>query len=236
MNILAMDTSGPVAGVAILHDDAIVYEACAMNKFTHSTSMMPMVEEAFIHTGLSIGDMDRLAVVTGPGSFTGVRIGVSTVKGLSHGSGIPCVAVDALEALAAGIPYFDGIICPIQDARAGQVYSAAFRPNGVQPIRLMEDQAIKLTEYLESLQALGDRFLFLGDGLAVHREGITKVLGERAVLAAAPNAYLRPSVIASLAATREPVDYLTLAPMYLRAPQAQRERERREAEKRNGDK
>ena len=143
MNILAMDTSGPVAGVAVLNDETVVYEACAVNKFTHSASIMPMVEEAFIHSGLSLEQMDRLAVVVGPGSFTGVRIGVSTVKALAHGANIACVGVDALEALAGSVPYFDGIVCPIQDARAGQVYGAAFLP-GTIPARLMEDQALKL--------------------------------------------------------------------------------------------
>lgn len=126
MNILAVDTSGPVAGIAILKDGCVTFEETVVNKLTHSANLMPMIDAALSRTGMTLKDMHRLAVVVGPGSFTGVRIGVSTVKGLSHGSGIPCVAVDALQAMAAGVPYFDGIVCPIQDARAGQVYGAAF--------------------------------------------------------------------------------------------------------------
>lgn len=125
MNILAVDTSGPVAGIAILKDGCVTFEETVVNKLTHSANLMPMIDAALTRTGMTLKDMHRLAVVVGPGSFTGVRIGVSTVKGLSHGSGIPCVAVDALQAMAAGVPYFDGIVCPIQDARAGQVYGAA---------------------------------------------------------------------------------------------------------------
>ena len=233
MNVLALDTSGPAAGVAILRDGEVAYEACAVNRFTHSASMMPMVEEAFLRTGLTLKEMDRLAVVAGPGSFTGVRIGVSTVKALSHGSGVPCVGIDALEALALNAPYFDGVVCPIQDARAGQVYGAAFH-TGETPARLMEDRAVKLTEYLEGICSLGSRFYFTGDGVSVHREAIRQALGERAVFSPPPFAYVRASAAAFLALKRDAVDYLSLAPIYLRAPQAQRERERREKEKRNG--
>ena len=131
MNILAIDTSGPVCGVAILSDGAIRFSQTVLNRRTHSVNLMPMVDAAFSYTGLTLADMDRLACVVGPGSFTGVRLGVSTVKGLAHGAGKPCVAVNALEALAAGVGRFDGLICPLQDARAGQVYAALFR-NGAQ--------------------------------------------------------------------------------------------------------
>ena len=134
MKLLAVDTSGPVCGVAILTEDGIRHECAVMNHKTHSVNLLPMIDNAFQSTGLTIQDMDRLAVVVGPGSFTGVRLGVSTVKGLAHGAGKPCVAVNALEAMAAGIRGFSGVVCPIQDARAGQVYGAAFsagenRPN-----------------------------------------------------------------------------------------------------------
>ena len=101
MKLLAVDTSGPVCGVAILTEDGIRHECAVMNHKTHSVNLLPMIDNAFQSTGLTIQDMDRLAVVVGPGSFTGVRLGVSTVKGLAHGAGKPCVAVNALEAMAA---------------------------------------------------------------------------------------------------------------------------------------
>ncbi len=227
MKLLAIDTSGPVCGVAILADGAIVYEAATVNRMTHSVNLLPMIDTALQATGLRIADMDRLAVVSGPGSFTGVRIGVSTLKGLAHGAsrdddgGKPCVAVDALEAMAAGAGDFNGIICPIQDARAGQVYGAAFSAAAGRPDRLMPDTPMKLEEYVALLETFGDRFLFLGDGMPVHRAKLEKLLGDAAVFAPPQLAYLRPASVAFLAAQEtETVDYRALMPMYLRAPNA----------------
>lgn len=235
MNVLAIDTSGPVAGVAIWKDGSIVFEETVVNKLTHSANLLPMIDAALTRTGLTLKDMQRLAVVVGPGSFTGVRIGVSTVKGLSHGSGVPCVAVDALEAMAAGVPYFDGIICPIQDARAGQVYGAAFR-SGDAPVRLLDDEPIKLEDYVAKLLPLGERFCFLGDGMPVHRERLKALLGDKTVFAPANVNYLRPASVAQLAAQPDAaeLDYLTLMPLYLRAPQAERNRALQEAMKHAG--
>lgn len=227
MKLLAIDTSGPVCGVAILVNGAIAYEAATVNKMTHSVNLLPMIDTALEATGLTIMDMDRLACVTGPGSFTGVRIGVSTLKGLAHGAsragdnGKPCVAVDALEAMAAGAGEFDGVICPIQDARAGQVYGAAFRAGAVRPERLMEDIPLKLEEYVERILSMGKRFLFVGDGMPVHRAKLEKLLGDAAVFAQPQLAYLRPGAAAYLASLEaETLDYRTLQPMYLRAPNA----------------
>lgn len=230
MKLLAIDTSGPVCGVAILTEAGIAYECSAVNKLTHSTNLMPMVEAAFASTGLSLQDMDRLAVVTGPGSFTGVRIGVSTAKGLAHGAGKPCVAVDALEAMAAGAGEFSGVICPIQDARAGQVYGAAFAPGDTRPERLMEDTPLKVEEYVSAIQAIGDRFLFLGDGMPVQKAKLQALLGDAAVFAHPQQAFLRPAAVAWLGSQiNEEVDYLELMPMYLRAPNAERNKRLTEA-------
>lgn len=227
LKILAIDTSGPVCGVAILANGAVAYEAATVNKMTHSVNLLPMIDTALQATDMTIAEMDRLAVVSGPGSFTGVRIGVSTLKGLAHGAsrdgddGKSCVAVDALEAMAVGAGEFDGVICPIQDARAGQVYGAAFRAGSPRPERLMEDIPLKLEEYVERIRGLGERFLFLGDGMPVHRARLEKILGSAAVFAQPQLAYLRPASVAYLASLEaETADYRTLMPMYLRAPNA----------------
>ena len=232
MNILAVDTSGPVAGIAILKDGCVIFEEAVVNKLTHSANLMPMIGAALSRTDMTLKDMHRLAVVVGPGSFTGVRIGVSTVKGLSHGSGIPCVAVDALQAMAAGVPYFDGIVCPIQDARAGQVYGAAFTAGEV-PTRLLEDAPLKLEDYVAQVKSSGVRFCFLGDGMPVHRARLAELLGDQAIFASANVSYLRPASVALLAAQpdAQELDYLTLMPLYLRAPQAERNRALQEAMK-----
>lgn len=230
INVLAVDTSGPVAGVAIWKNGMLAFEEAVVNRLTHSANLLPMIDAALDRTGMALTDMDRLAVVVGPGSFTGVRIGVSTVKGLSHGCGIPCVAVNALEAMAAGIPYFDGVICPIQDARAGQVYGAAFAPEEP-PRRLLPDAPLKLEDFVERVTPLGTRFCFLGDGMPVHRERLRELLGDCAVFAPANACYLRPASVALLGARPEAqeMDYLTLMPLYLRPPQAERNRALQEA-------
>ena len=201
-------------------------EYTAQNRCTHSASLMQMVERALSSAGKTLADLDALAVVTGPGSFTGVRIGVATAKGLSRGAGIPCIPVDALEALSASAGLFDGVICPIQDARAGQVYGAAFQGGE----RILEDQALALPEFLDRVEALGTRYLFTGDGVPVHREAIRDRLGERAAFAPPALSYLRPAAAGSLAlASSERVDATALRETYLRPPNAQKNRKLLEA-------
>ena len=228
MILFCMDTSGPVAGVALMQDGAVRYEGIAVNAFTHSQSILPMAEEAYRRVGLEIGNTDYFAVTVGPGSFTGVRIGVSTVKALAHATGKPCIAVDALEAMAAGVQQFDGVICPIQDARAGQVYGAAFR--GGTGERLLTDAPVKLEDYISQVSALGDRFLFLGDGMPVHRERIAALIGEQAQFAPPHLAFLRPASAAALAWERRDhaVDYHEISPLYLRPPQAEQQKNLKE--------
>jgi tRNA threonylcarbamoyladenosine biosynthesis protein TsaB len=229
MNILALDTSGPVAGIAILKNGEAAYEAMAVNRFTHSVSLMPMVEEGFAHSGLSISDIDMFAVTVGPGSFTGVRIGVSTVKGMAHGAQKPCIGINALEALASGIPFGDCTICSIQDARAGQVYGAAFNA-GMPPKRLINDEALKLSEFLYKIGTLPGPYLFVGDGVSVNMKMIESALKDKAVFAPVHARFLRPLGVALLAEQYKDhaVDYLQLMPYYLRAPQAERQRKSRE--------
>lgn len=230
MKLLLIDTSGPVCGVAVLADGVIRYECAVQNKLTHSVNLLPMIDGALEATGMSLKDMDRLAVVTGPGSFTGVRIGVSAVKGMAHGAGKPCVGVDALEALAAGACMTDALICPVQDARAGQVYGAAFSA-GMPPVRALDNMAEKLPAFIEKALAVADgrKLCFLGDGVKTYEKNIVEILGDRAVFPPVHMRYLRPASVAALAQQHadQAVDYLTLMPVYLRAPQAERERARR---------
>lgn len=227
MNILAIDTSGPTCGVAILADGAVRFSQTVLNKRTHSVNLMPMVDAAFTFTGLTLADMDRLACVAGPGSFTGVRLGVSTVKGLAHGSGKPCVAVNALEAMALGAGRFDGIVCPMQDARAGQVYAALFQDGQ----RIGADEPVALTELAKALLARNQKVLFTGDGMWVHRERIRDLMGETAVFADASSSFLRPETVAEIAEKEEnTLSYLDLMPLYLRAPSAERNRRLMEAQ------
>lgn len=226
MNILAMDTSGVSLSVALLRGETLVYECLQQNGKTHSDTLMPLVESAMQAGRLSVTDIDCFAVTVGPGSFTGVRIGVSTAKALAHATGKPVAAIDALEAMAAGVGMACGIICPLQDARAGQVYCAAYRDGQA----IAEDRAMKLTEFLASLPA-EERCCFVGDGAIVHRGTIQDTLGERACFAPANRMAVRASEVALLAAQRQGTwqGWQSVLPYYLRAPQAERERLRKES-------
>ena len=234
MNILMIDTSGPACGVAIMRGDALVYEAQLVSGRTHSQRVMPMVDTALSMSDMTVKDIDLFGAVVGPGSFTGVRIGVSTVKALAPAAGKPCIGVDALLALAANVTAFDGVICPILDARAQQVYGAMFRAGEI-PERLMDDEAMKLTEYLDRVDGTGESALFLGDGATALRERIAERLGARAHFAPSQHMNLRAGSACAVAGRRyaadeqAAVDYIHLLPLYLRAPQAEREREAREA-------
>ena len=232
MNILMIDTSGPACGVAIAREGRLVCDMQLVSGRTHSQRVMPMVEAALAMSDMAVSDIDVFGAVTGPGSFTGVRIGVSSVKALAHAAGKPCVGVDALHALAANIQAFDGVICPILDARAQQVYGAMFRAGDV-PQRLCEDEAMPLTAFLDRVEATDERVLFLGDGVAAMRGAIEARLGGRAQFAAPQHMNLRAgsacAIAMRLAEQGETTDYLHLLPLYLRAPQAERERAAREA-------
>ena len=231
MTILAVDTSGPCAGAALWRDGAILYETTACVGLTHSQTSMPMIARTLEESGLTPADVDLFAAVTGPGSFTGVRIGVCEVKGLAHACGKKVVAVDELEALAMNAFGFEGAVCPILDARRGQVYAAAFRCGGDRPARILPGEALALEDFVGRLPAQG-RCLFLGDGLKAHFDRARALLGDRAAAAPAHMAHLRAAsacVLAALDADRA-VEPMRLEPTYLRAPQAERERARRLAE------
>ena len=227
MLIFALDTCGPTAGVALQLDNVTVYEAVVKNKLTHSESIMPMTEEAFARAGLSVRDTDYFAVVTGPGSFTGVRIGVTAVKAMAHAAQKPCIGVRALEAMAksAAPSMLPGLfVCPMQDARAGQVYAALFSEG----CALIPDQAVALQDMLEQVHALAKDapVLFTGDGMLAHREKIRTLYAGRALFAGSDTAYLRPAAVAALAAerTEQAVPDAELNPFYLRPAQAVRQR------------
>jgi tRNA threonylcarbamoyladenosine biosynthesis protein TsaB len=225
MIILALDTSGPSAGVAVMRDGELVYEATVINALTHSVNIMPMVEEALLRSGLTIDDVTLFAAVVGPGSFTGVRIGVSTVKAMAQALNKPCIGVNALEALACGLAQTPHLVCPIRDARVQQVYGAVFQDGH----RLMEDAVLKLPDYLNAIQALGHQFCFIGDGVPPLRDEIIRTLGDRAGFAPAHLNQLKAGAAASIAWMNraQAGDSQALLPLYLRAPQAERERQKK---------
>ena len=225
LNILAVDTSGPVAGCAVMRDGAIAYTAALRVGMTHSQTILPAVDAALRATGLRCADMDVFAAVVGPGSFTGVRIGVCMVKGFAHAAGKPCCAVNALQALSLNLAGFDGLVCPVLDARRGQAYCAAFDVSAGMPVRVAQDAALPLTAFLESLPRDG-RLAFVGDGVPAYADAVRAALGARAFVPPPNLCDLRADAVCALAA-RHPEAWMApaqLKPYYLRAPQAERER------------
>lgn len=227
MNIVAIDTSGPLASCAVMKDGAIAHLIVMNQGLTHSETIMPALDDAMRAANLSCRDVDCFACVAGPGSFTGVRIGVCAAKGLAHAWNKPCARIDALEALAMNYQGFDGIACPILDARRGQVYCAAFDMRDGLPRRILEDDAMEIGAFLDRLP--GDRRLvFMGDGLRVHAQRIQEALPD-ALIAPENLRQLRADAACLLAQARKEswMEGRLLTPIYLRIPQAERERNAR---------
>ncbi len=225
MNILAIDTSGPVAGVCLTSGGRALFLTELELGLTHSVTVMPAVERALSLSGVKCSEIDLFAAVAGPGSFTGVRLGVCALKGMAHATGKKCVAINALEALAMNMAYFDGLVCPILDARRGQVYCAAFDTSSGLPVRAADDDACALEEFVESLPN-DKKLAFVGDGVHVNREKLRAMLGSRAVIPPANLINIRCDAVCALAAMKES-EYVPperLEPIYLRKPQAERER------------
>ena len=226
MMILGLDTSGPACSVALTRDGRLVQEIVMNTDLTHSETLMPAVERVMKGANAHVSDLDAIAVIAGPGSFTGVRIGVCAGRALAHAGNVPVCRINALEALAAGAPNAKGIVCPILDARRMQVYSAAFSVDeGGTPRRVLADDARKLTDFLSMLPE-DELLYFTGDGVAVHENAIREILGDRACFAPVHMRILRASSACFLAEDRkeEWIRYDALSPIYLRAPQAERER------------
>ena len=233
MNILAVDTSANVASVALLCGGKLMGEGMLNNKKTHSEKLMPMIDTVLKDSDTDITDIDLFAVANGPGSFTGLRIGVSTVKGLAHAVNKPIVGISTLEGLAFNLFDTDGLISPIMDARRSQVYNAAYRwENGVFK-EVIPPRAIALEDCINDFKN-EKKVYFLGDGVAVHKDKISEQMGERAVFVPANSINQRASSLAVLAEKEamegETDDYISLMPFYLRKPQAEREYEEKHKE------
>lgn len=223
MNILAIDTATQTAAVAVAQDTAILCEAALTHKKTHSQKILPLIDRALNDLELTIRDMDVFAVSVGPGSFTGLRIGVAMAKSFAHVLGKPIVGVSTLETLAANVACFPGTVVPLLFARADEAFYAAF----AQGERKMEDGVASLSQILRLFEREPAPLLFVGDAALRWREEIVAVLGERAQFAEDVQCIQRASSLAHLAYRRvlagKTDDCFALAPAYLRPSQAERE-------------
>lgn len=225
MNILAIDTSALTATAAVLSKGTLLGEISTTTSLTHSQTVMPMIDELLKKLSLDISDIDVFACSEGPGSFTGLRIGLGTIKGLAYGLGKPVVGVSTLEALAHNIAFTDCVISPVMDARRGQVYNALYRWNRDKLECIKEPRAISVEELCGELS---EKTVFVGDGVKVYREKISELLGENAFFAPAQHQLQRAGSVAFAALSKESVSAAELTAIYLRKPQAEREREEKE--------
>ena len=234
MLILAFETSAKAASVALLEGDKLLSESYQNTGMTHSQTLMVMAEDMLKQCGKTAKNVDAVAVAEGPGSFTGVRIGVAAAKGFAWGREIPCYGVSTLEAMARSLGIYDGFICPVMDARRSQVYNALFEADRGEITRIREDRAISLDDLAEDVKKLEKPVFLVGDG---------SILCYNTLLERVPSLVLPPehrmhqrAVGVGIIAARQiragiSGDAAALTPNYLRLSQAERERMEREQKK-----
>ena len=235
MKILGLDSSGIVASVAIVEDDVLIAEYTVNYKKTHSQTLLPMLDEIAKMTELDLNSIDAIAVAAGPGSFTGLRIGSATAKGLGLALKKPLIAIPTVEGLAYNLYDISGLICPIMDARRKQVYTGIYRFTDHQ-LKVVEDQmAVPMETVIEKLNQYGEAVTFLGDGVSVFHELIAEKMTVPYSFAPAHVNKQRAAAVAALGEiyyrqgkTETAMEHV---PDYLRVSQAERERAEREAAK-----
>lgn len=226
MLILALESSAKAASVALMEDENLIAQYSQCSGLTHSRTLLPMLEDMLKNTEKKIADVDLIAVAHGPGSFTGIRIGVSTVKGLAWAAQKSCVGVSTLEAMAWHGASSGGLICPVMDARRSQVYNALFEIDDARPKRLTEDRAISLSELAQELRADGREPLLVGDGAKLTYDYLTQA-GLACRMAPANLVYQSAWGVGMAALDKKPGNADDLLPVYLRLSQAERERQER---------
>lgn len=230
MLVLAIESSSHVAGAAVADDNKVISEFTLNRGLTHSESLMTLLDNVMKMGDVDVADIDLFAASKGPGSFTGLRIGIATIKGLAQAVDKPVIGVNTLDGLAYNIQYADHLICPIMDARRQQVYTSLYEYVDGRLSRLEEYMAIPLDELMEDLLKRDREVIFLGDGVGVYREVIEERMKGQALFVPAPFREQRASSIASIAidlAKRGHVeDFRHLTPFYLRKSQAEQRRDR----------
>lgn len=226
MLTLAFESSAKAASVALVRDGKLISQYSQCSGLTHSRTLLPMAEDMLKNAELSLDKVDLFAVAQGPGSFTGIRIGVSTVKGLSWAEEKPCVGVSTLEAMAWHGLSAGGYVCPVMDARRSQVYNALFKIEDGKPVRLCPDRAIALPLLGEELEKLPSPVFLVGDGAEL-TAAFLKEQGLPYVLAPENLRWQSAWGVAMAAMDKEPGDAHQLLPVYLRLSQAERERQER---------
>lgn len=224
MRVLAIDTSTMLGGVAIMDDlSGLIVEVRLNVKSTYSERLMTTIDYALTKSGYKLSDIDFFAVATGPGSFTGLRIGLSTIKGFAYTTGKPIVSVPTLEALAYHFPFCQYPVCTMLDARKKEVYAALFKWEGEGFLRLMGEDSIRIDRFLDRI--LNEKAVFTGDGALLYRDNILNILGEKAIFAPLDKMVPSPAHVASIgikkAMNGEFSESISLIPLYIRRSEAE---------------
>lgn len=230
MLILALDSSTPVAGVALLDEEKLIREEFVNYKKTHSETLMPMIDKLLQDCEKSLADVTALAVTVGPGSFTGLRIGLAAVKGMSMAARLPVIGISTLDVLAHNLVFTNTLVCPLLNARRQEVYTAFYDNRGLYPRRLSEAMACSPQEFvaqaIEKVQTEGlQGITILGDGYYPYKEYFESSLGQSMQVAPPHLMLLRASALGSLAIKRaaraEFDEIMHLRPLYIRLSEAE---------------
>lgn len=232
MKILAIDSSGLVASAAIIEEDTMVAEYTINYKKTHSQTLLPMIDEIVKMTDTNLEEIDAIAIAGGPGSFTGLRIGSATAKGLGLALDKPLISVPTLDGLAYNLFATDKVICPIMDAKRNQVYTGIYEFNQEQFHIIEEQMAVSIEEVIDKLNEIGRAVVFVGDGIPVYANILKEKLKVNHSFAPAHLNKQRAAAVGALARhyyhTNKIVSAMEHKPDYLRLSQAERERMERE--------
>ncbi|MBP2241838.1 tRNA threonylcarbamoyladenosine biosynthesis protein TsaB [Cytobacillus eiseniae] len=221
MKVLSIDTSNYALGIALLDGDQVIGEYITNLKKNHSVRVMPAIEALMKDCDMKPSDLSKIVVAKGPGSYTGVRIGVTIAKTLAWTLNIPLSGVSSLEVLAASGRYFEGMISPLFDARRGQIYTSLYQFHNGKMVNQKKDQLLLSTDWAAQLKEQSERILFVGNDLPLHRSIFDEILGSQAVYAEMTEQNPRPAELALLGKDKEAEDVHTFVPNYIRLAEAE---------------
>lgn len=233
MKVLAVDTSTVIASCAVMEDENMLGEFTLNQNMSHSENLVPMIKEVLDSLNLQVSDIDLYGVAVGPGSFTGLRIGIATIKAFAHVYNKPIVGVSTLEALAFNLS-FNGLIVPMIDARRNRVYTGIYKWERDKLINVMEPRAMEIDDLLELLVKEKEDIMVNGNAVYMHRDKIKDKLGDRVYFAQNIHNSCRALSVAELALQKKDrigdSNYYNLVPEYLRESQAQRDLKKKESD------
>ena len=231
MKILGIDTSSMAASVAVIEDNKLICEYTINTKKTHSQKLMPMIENMLGLSDLNVREIDAIAVCEGPGSFTGLRIGMATAKAIAHVNDIPVIGVNSLEALAANMNLCDKKICSILDAQRNQVYTGRYQYEGTKLVEIKEIGIQQVDELLEELAQSGEQWILVGEAVYKYEDKIREI--SNIEIPAASNNVTKAGSLCSVAKVKfdegkDIFDCYTVNPLYIRKSQAEEQYEEKQ--------